>query len=184
MSAKRTLIFITGNKHKYQEVCAVLDKTNYEVVMQDIDLPEIQGTDDEIIINKAEYAKSVINGPFIVEDSGLEYEALNGLPGPYVKWFLQKVGNHGLVKMLSGYENKNARAVCNIAYYDGLNMHMFKGVVPGTIVNEAGSSKFGWDNIFKPVNHDQSYGEMSPEYKNMISHRRMAVDKLKAVLNN
>ena len=177
-----SITFVTGNKHKHREVQEVL--TNYDVVMQDIDLPEIQGTDDEIIMHKAEYATKIVKGPFIVEDSSLEYDALNGMPGPYVKWFLKSIGNDGLVKILDGYDDKGANAICNIAYYDGTNIHLFKGVTHGSIVPSAGTSKFGWDNIFKPDGFKQTYGEIPPEFKNSISHRRKALDELKKILNN
>jgi inosine triphosphate pyrophosphatase len=177
-----SIVFVTGNKHKAREVQMVL--TDLKVIMQDIDLPEIQGSDEEIIRCKAEHAKGLIKGKFIVEDSGLEYEALNGMPGPYVKWFLTSIGNDGLVKLLAGYDNKRANAVCNIAYYDGTIIHIFKGVVKGTIVESRGTSAFGWDNIFKPDGFDQTYGEMPPELKNSLSHRFKALYQLKQALNN
>ena len=172
-----SIIFVTGNKYKHSEVQSVF--ADREIIMEDIDLPEIQGTDNEIILCKAEHAKKIIKGKFMVEDSCLEYDALNGMPGPYVKWFLKSIGNEGLVKLLAGYDNKRATAICNIAYYDGTTIHIFKGTVNGTIVSPTGTSTFGWDNIFKPDGFDQTYGEMAPELKNTISHRRKALDNLK-----
>jgi inosine triphosphate pyrophosphatase len=97
------LIFITGNINKYHEFHNDLKK-HCDLFMHNIDLPEIQGTDDEIIKYKAEYAKEIYkNTPFIVEDTSLEFEALNGMPGPYIKWFLKNTKAEGLVKMLGTF---------------------------------------------------------------------------------
>lgn len=179
---KMSIVFVTGNKHKYQEVQSVLK--NYDIIMENIDLPEIQGTDDEITKHKMEYAKIFVKGKFMVEDSSLEYNALNGMPGVYVKWFLNSIGNNGLVKLLDGYENKSASAICNIGYYDGNDNHIFRGVAKGKIVPSNGTSLFGWDNIFMPDGFDQTYGQMDRELKNSISHRRIALDKLNNHLSN
>lgn len=61
----------------------------------------------------------IVDGPVIVEDTCLCYNALQGLPGPYIKWFMEKLGNEGLVRLLAGWEDKSAQAICTIAYFDG-----------------------------------------------------------------
>lgn len=152
--------------------------------MQNIDLPEIQGTDDEIIACKAKYAKDILkNTPFIVEDTSLEFDALNGMPGPYIKWFLKYTKVENIVKMLQSFDNKSAKAVCNIAYSDGDCIHYIKGICFGSIVNQKGTSTFGWDNIFKPDGFEITFGEMELSQKNNISHRGKAVESLKKILN-
>ena len=176
------IIFVTGNRNKYNEVSSFLSQYGFTVCMKDIDLPEIQGSDVEIIQHKAECALNEINQPFIVEDSCLEFDALGGLPGPYIKWFLKNIGNKGLVKMLDSFDNKNGNAVCNIAYFDGSTIRYFKGVDKGTIVPEKGTSQFGWDNIFQPDGFNVTYGEMEIALKNRISHRGKALSMLKKAL--
>ena len=65
-------------------------------------------------------AAGQIDGPTLVGDTSLCYNALHGLPGPYVKWFLDKLGHEGLNKMmLAGYADKSAYAQCVFAYVDG-----------------------------------------------------------------
>ena len=65
----------------------------------DIDLTEIQSVDPkEIIEHKLNEAKKHMKGNLVVEDTSLYFEALNGLPGPLIKWFLKTVGNEGLAK--------------------------------------------------------------------------------------
>lgn len=152
--------------------------------MQDIELPEIQGTDDEIIKCKAEYAKEFCKHiPFIVEDTSLGFDALGGMPGPYIKWFLKYTKAENFVKMLHAFENKNATAICNIAYSDGETIHYFKGVCFGSIVAKKGTSEFGWDNVFKPNGFDLTFGEMDYLQKSKISHRGNAVESLIKILS-
>jgi non-canonical purine NTP pyrophosphatase (RdgB/HAM1 family) len=61
-------------------------------------------------------------------------------------------------------------------------MHFFEGKVKGTVVSPRGANGFGWDVIFVPEGYDKTFGEMSFEEKNRISHRRLVVDKLSAFL--
>lgn len=89
--------FITGNQHKLAEVQAILP----EVVQLDIDLPEIQSNDpQEIIEVKLIEALKHHNGPCIVEDTGLYLDAMNGLPGPFIKFFIKSLGSLGLAEMI------------------------------------------------------------------------------------
>lgn len=102
--------------------------------------------------------------------------------GPYIKWFLDKVGPDGLYKMLSGFEDKTATAICTFAYYSGEKddeVLLFHGKTPGQIVSPRGPSDFGWDPCFQPLGYEQTYAELSKEVKNEISHRSKALDALK-----
>jgi len=185
--SKKLLKFITGNEGKAREFSQILGE-EYEFELVDIDLPEIQGTPIEIIESKVDAAKNVVDGPFIVEDSSLDFEAWsNGeicLPGPYVKWYLKTVGNKGMIKMLGGYDNKNATAGCYIGLYLNGETNVFSGLIPGKISDtERGENGFGWDKIFIPHGYDITFGEFDPGEKNKISHRCQAINKLKNYLN-
>ena len=81
-----------------------------------------------------------------MEDTSLCYNALKGLPGPYCKWFLDKLGHEGLNKMLAGYEDKSAYAQCIFAYCDGPDAEpiVFVGRTEGKIVPARGPTDFGW----------------------------------------
>ena len=65
------------------------------MISQDVDLPEYQGEPDDICIQKCKEASKVIQGPVLIEDTCLCFNALGGLPGPYIKWFLKKLGPAG-----------------------------------------------------------------------------------------
>ena len=66
-----------------------------KVISKDIDLPEYQGEPDDVALQKCKEAAKYINGPVIIEDTCLCFNALGGLPGPYIKWFLKKLGPSG-----------------------------------------------------------------------------------------
>ncbi|XP_026756001.2 inosine triphosphate pyrophosphatase [Galleria mellonella] len=182
----RTLTFVTGNVKKLEEVRAILG-SNFplEIVNHNLDLPELQGEIDEVSIRKCQEAARRLKKPVIVEDTSLCFNALKGLPGPYIKWFLEKLEPEGLYKLLTGWEDKSAEAVCTFAYCPGneackdLDVVIFQGKTKGTIVPPRGTRDFGWDCVFQPEGYDKTYAELPKEEKNKISHRYKALDKMK-----
>ena len=178
------ITFVTGNKNKLNEVNQMLKMKSSKLLLRalSLDLPEYQGTSDYITEQKTLMAESIVNGPVIVEDTSLHFNALNGLPGSYIKWFYEKLNNDGLIKMLSGFDDKSAYAVCTLGLCIGPDKKvlLFQGKIDGEIVLPRKSSEksFGWDPIFEPNGFNQTFSEMSNELKNSISHRKLALDKL------
>lgn len=174
------LYFITGNKNKFAEVKSILP----EIEQLDIDLPEIQEVDPHKIIEaKLNEALKHHEGAFFVEDTSLCLDAMNGLPGPLIKWFVAKVGNQGIFEIAQRYENNRAQARTLIGYAkSGGDICFFEGVVPGKIVSPVNAPGFGWDVIFVPDGQDKTFAEMGVEEKNKISMRKLAAMKLKAFL--
>ena len=158
----------------------------YSITNKSLDLDEIQGTIEEVTINKAKAAANILQGPVLVEDTCLGFEAFNNLPGPYIKWFVKSIGLSGLVDMLYKFENKGANAICTFGYCEGPNaeVKLFQGVTKGNIVDSRGPTDFGWDSVFEPEGFDQTYAEMDKKNKNTISHRFRALDKLRDFLTN
>lgn len=180
MTVKK-LNFITGNQGKLTEVRALLGDL-VELDNQKVELDEIQGTIDEIAKDKCRRASKAINGPALTEDTALEFHALKGLPGPYIKWFLGALGHEGLNNLLAAYEDKTAEAVTTFALATGPDDEpiLFQGRTTGRIVPARGPSTFAastWDPIFEY--EGQTYAEMGKDAKNKISHRSKALDKLK-----
>ncbi|XP_071820298.1 inosine triphosphate pyrophosphatase-like [Apostichopus japonicus] len=174
------LVFVTGNKHKLEEVNAILGG-KIAVKAESIDLPEFQGEPDFISEAKCREAIKHIEGPVIVEDTCLCFNAFGGLPGPYIKWFLKKLGPAGLHKMLQGFEDKSAYALCTFAYSSGNpedEIKLFCGKTPGKIVEPRGPIDFGWDPCFQPDDFQQTFAEMPKDIKNKISHRGKALAAL------
>ncbi|MGY8762684.1 MAG: non-canonical purine NTP pyrophosphatase, partial [Nitrospinaceae bacterium] len=112
------LKFVTSNADKLREATDILGFSLDQVSSLKID--EIQSDDiNKIVIHKAKKSYDIIKLPVLVEDSGLFFTAWNGLPGPFIKWFETSVGCHGLLKMMEGFENRKALAVCFVAIFDG-----------------------------------------------------------------
>jgi inosine triphosphate pyrophosphatase len=182
----KSLNFVTGNKNKLLETSKILQNTIPKLVSINLDLPELQGSSpEEISRAKCRIAsKSAGKGvPVIVEDTSLCFNALNGLPGPYIKWFLDSIGHEGLNKLIEGYEDKSAYALCIFSYSDDPEKEpkTFIGKCHGKIVPPRGPpNSFGWDPIFQPDGFDETFAEMSKEVKNTISHRLLALDQFKA----
>lgn len=180
MKAIASLVFVTGSSRKLREAREIL--APIEIATQALDLPEPQGTPEEIAAEKARLAFKQLKVPLFVEDTSLHITALGGLPGPYVKHFLETIGNEGIAKMLSAFRDKSAVSRTTIAYClaDGV-VRVVKGEARGRIVEPRGTSNFGtfgFDPIFQPEGKRRTYAEMAPEEKNAISQRRKALEAL------
>eukprot|EP01084_Bolivina_argentea_P274984 468843_1 len=195
----RTVCFITGNLNKLKEVNAILHSmckdgnSPISLVHRKLDLPELQGDPVSIAQEKCRVASCRVMGPVIVEDTSLCFNSMGGLPGPYVKDFLEKLGPENLALMLSSYVDKSANAQCIFTFCEGPGekVQVFKGITKGRIVYPPrGKRIFGWDCIFEPLQeelkgmdgesdyHGLTYAELPIEIKNRISHRYKAVFKL------
>mmetsp|Transcript_18984 Transcript_18984/g.19100 ORF Transcript_18984/g.19100 Transcript_18984/m.19100 type:complete len:232 (+) Transcript_18984:97-792(+) len=151
----KSVTFVSSNEMKIREVKQILgDSLPMQLRFENLELDEPQATPISISQAKCRQAASMCNGPVIVEDTSLCFNALNGLPGPYIKWFYEAVGNEGLAKMLNGFEDKTAYAQCVLSYCSGpgpdkgRNIKTFVGSVDGNIVPPDGPAGFGWDPIF------------------------------------
>lgn len=175
------LHFITGNKGKFEEVAAVLP----DLIQLDIDLPEIQAIDPRAVIRaKLDAALHHTSGEFLVEDTSLMLDCLNGLPGPLIKWFLKTVGNQGLFEIAKRFGVFGAEAKVMVGYArNHEEIYFFEGSLRGGIVSPRGDGGIGWDPIFQPDGHTKTFAEMTQEEKNQISMRRIAVDQLKIFLD-
>ena len=190
-AAKPAITFVTGNKKKVEEIKRILldgdTDLPFEITNRKIDLPELQGDPLEIAEEKCRLAAKTVNGPVLTEDTSLCFNSLNGLPGPYIKWFLEKCGHDGLNSMLDGFEDKSAYAQTVMAFTmgPGQKVALFDGRTAGMIVPPRGSLDFGWDPVFEPLEgNGKTYAEMTKEEKNAISHRARSMAKLQIYLHN
>ncbi|TYH55404.1 hypothetical protein ES332_D09G232900v1 [Gossypium tomentosum] len=188
----RPVTFVTGNAKKLEEVKSILGQS---IPFQSLklDLPELQGEPEEISKEKARLA-AVQGLPgihhllcffsflFIVLVFLNDFIFVKLLAGPYIKWFLQKIGHEGFNNLLMAYEDKSAYALCAFSFALGPDVEpvTFLGKTPGKIVPARGPNDFGWDPIFQPDGYDQTYAEMPKEEKNKISHRSRALDMVKS----
>jgi inosine triphosphate pyrophosphatase len=182
MTSIPSIIFVTGkpdNMHKLKETNAIL---GISLSSAKIDLPELQGEPEDVAKSKSRYAYNLLKSPVLIEDTSLCYNALGGLPGVYVKWFLDKTGQEGLFNMLAAYKDNSAYTQCIFAYCFSEEEEpiLFVGRCTGQIVSPRGPDNFGWDTIFQPDNEIETFAEMPSKRKNEISHRARALEQLKA----
>lgn len=177
------IVVATANKHKVEE---------YKKLLGDIDVdlksladfpnfPEVEENGQSFKENasiKAIAASKYCQAPAFADDSGLEVEALDGRPGIYSSRYAAS-DSERIAKLLGELENKEnrrARFVCAIAIaFNGEVLETFEGTVEGTItLAPRGDGGFGYDPVFQPDGHDQTFGELPSEVKNSISHRARA----------
>jgi non-canonical purine NTP pyrophosphatase (RdgB/HAM1 family) len=174
------LTLVTGNMGKLAE-WRRLAAAQYDLDSVDIDLDEIQSLDGRAITaDKARRAYKIVGKPVIVEDISAGLDILEGLPGPFIKFFQQKLGKNALYTLSNG--GAAATVTCTACYYDGTNYIYGEGTVHGSAVQARGENGFGFDFCFAPHGQTMTYAEMTPAQKDAISHRRLAVDNLLAQL--
>jgi len=169
--------FITGNEGKARYVAEWL---GHDVPRHKIDLDELQTLNlRELITHKVKQAYSVLKTPVLVEDAQLSFTAMGGLPGPFIRWFIDELGYDGICKMLNNYNDRTAHGKICYALYDGKNMQFFEGEMHGKIAKEPrGTGGFGFDAIFINDGFSKTRAEMTEQEYAQTSYRKIALDKL------
>ena len=188
------LVFATNNKNKILEVQQMLPPTIEIISLESIgcfeEIPETADTIEENAIMKANYITEKYGYDCFADDTGLEVEALNGVPGVYSARYAGEQRNsddnmNKLLKALTGQPNRKAQFKTVIALNLGGEKHLFKGIANGEITLEkTGNQGFGYDPIFKPEGFDVTFAQLSLEEKGAISHRGKATEQLIAFLKN
>lgn len=186
------LVFATHNHNKAKEIQALVPEGITIVTLYDLqcneDIPETAPTLEGNAIQKAEYIVNQFNLNVFADDTGLEIEALNGEPGVISARYAgeQRDSNQNMdlvLKKMNGIENRTAQFRTAIALYWEGEMHLFEGIVKGTMRTEkSGEEGFGYDPIFEPENCSKTFAEMSLDEKNKMSHRARALEKMIAFL--
>lgn len=179
----KNLTLITGNPNKAAEFERLL---GVDVAHQKLSLPEIQETDVEKVARlKAEAAFARLGTAVFVDDTGLYINAWGSLPGALIAWFLDNVGNRGILRMLDDWEDRSARVVTALGYCDEDGSRVFTGSLNGSIAEaERGANGFGYDAIFIPENSNKTFAEMTGPEKDAISMRAAAAQLLKNYLED
>lgn len=144
----KNVTFITGNQHKADYLSRIL---GVPLKHRAVDITEIQSTSlEEIVEHKVRQAYMVAKCPVLVEDVALGFTALGGLPGPFIKFFVEAPnGLENLCRMLDGFDDRSAVAACVFGYYDGEQIKLFRAELGGAIAKHpVGNGGFGWDKIF------------------------------------
>ncbi|MDB5166375.1 MAG: inosine triphosphate pyrophosphatase isoform [Candidatus Saccharibacteria bacterium] len=171
------LTLVTGSANKLKEWQRLLPA---DIALDHVayDLTEIQSADAaEIATAKAKAAYELAGVPVVIEDVSAGLDSLAGLPGPYIKFFEEKLGPAALFTVAGNVEAA-ATATCYLAYYDGTDTLIFTGTTHGKTVSPRGENGFGFDTVFMPEGQTKTYAEMSPAEKDSLSHRSRAIAKL------
>lgn len=183
MKPQNKLLVATRNKGKAKEFEGIL-KTPLEIV--DVFIDEVQSMDLEYVSRKkTEEAYKILKKPLITDDVGVFIKAWNGFPGPFAKFILNSLGNKKILSLLKNEKDRSVIVKSAVGYHDGKKVHVFTGGIKGTLAfKEKGVEGYGFDPIVIPNGQTQTFAQMGPKRKNMLSHRRKALDKLKKFLDS
>ncbi len=206
----KTIVAATRNKHKIEEIGAITGKFGMTIVSRDeagvplVEIPETGTTFEENSYIKASEIMKLCGQITVADDSGLVVDCLDGAPGVYSARFAGFEGlwpedaagidtsdednNAKLIRLIRDvpYEKRTARfvSVITMVYPDGKTI-VARGTVEGHLVlEEKGDGGFGYDPLFVPEGYDKTFGELSPQIKNSISHRANALKELHDKLEN
>ena len=186
------LIVATRNAHKAQEIAALLPPLYEVLTLADFpQAPEIEENGASFAENarlKSCGISALLPGLVLADDSGLCVDALGGAPGVHSARFAGVHGddaanNRKLLAELSarpGDAPFRARFVCAMSLAEGgRELAAFDGRVEGHItLTPSGKGGFGYDPLFVPEGHDETFADMPAEAKNRISHRSRALRQL------
>ena len=188
------IIFATGNKGKLKEVQKIFEDTVHKVIsLYDLgDVPTIEEngeTFEENAFIKAEAIFNLYGKPVIADDSGLSVDQLGGDPGVYSARYAGENctyddNNKKLIKVLNELPSPHpAKFLCCAVYFDGMKRISAMGELRGEIIPDyRGTNGFGYDPIFLPNGFERTLAELTTEEKNEISHRALAFNHLKELL--
>ena len=193
MAETKKIVFATNNAHKLEEIRRIVGDSLAVLSLSDIgcnvDIPENEETLEGNAMAKARYVKEHYGYDCFADDTGLEVEALGGAPGVHSARYAPGTSHDSqanmarLLQEMKGEENRRARFRTVIALIQGSEETMVEGIVEGEILTEQhGESGFGYDPIFRPIESDLTFAQMSADEKNLISHRGRATAKLLKIL--
>ena len=187
------VVLASKNPHKLVEISKITEKFGFELVLQselgvDIDVEETGTTFEENSLLKAQAVMEATGLPALADDSGIAVDALNGEPGIYSAryGFDESLDDWGrLLLLLKNTENvpdgsRQAQFVCVITMVtpDG-QVIQARGEAHGELLRQAtGTGGFGYDPIFYYPPLGKAFAELSPEEKNQVSHRAVALKLL------
>lgn len=187
------ILVATKNKGKVREIKSILNEFNVlclDDVGIDVDVEENGTTFEENALIKAREISKLTGKTVIADDSGLEVDYLDGAPGIYSARYCEGSDDDRVNKLLSELkdvpqEKRGAHFTCAIAivYADGRE-YTFRGECYGIIDTEKkGENGFGYDPVFYFPEFNMTLAEVDADVKNKVSHRSIALEKLKTFLS-
>jgi XTP/dITP diphosphohydrolase len=187
------IIFASNNKHKIREISNILGDSFTLLSLSDInmeeDIPENEPTLEANALHKARHIHAATGMNVFADDTGLEVDALDGIPGVHSARFAGEMKDSDaniekLLAMLGNNPERRARFRTLIALIFEGREYLFEGRSEGLIIKEKrGNNGFGYDPVFIPDGYDKTFAEMNLDEKNRISHRSKAFEKLRLFLS-
>lgn len=191
----KTIVLASRNEHKIEELRSTLAPLNIELKstfdfahLEEVveDKPTLEGN----ALKKARYVYEKTGLPSLADDTGLEVDALDGRPGVYSARYAGESATYQdnvdkLLDEMAGVDQKNRKAQFRtvIAFVTDNETYTFEGVCRGEIIQKPrGDKGFGYDPVFLPDGHRETFAELDTEIKNEISHRGKAIQELRRFL--
>jgi XTP/dITP diphosphohydrolase len=178
----KKITFVTQNKNKLADAQKLL--SDFEVQHVDFSVDEVQSMDvREIIEHKLKQAMEKVEGPLFVMDASLSFSALNGFPGPLIKFFYEKIGDKKITEIINELGDDKCIWTNSLGYFDGEKIHFLEEVVEGKVPCEPrGENGFHWDTIFIPDGSTKTLAEMDFEEKQSYATTKKLFEKLSKIL--
>lgn len=184
------MIFASNNKGKIKEIKSIFkDEEIISLKEANVEIDVIEDADSFYgnALKKAKEIFELTNIPVIADDSGICIDAFDGWPGVLTHRFAGEEAtdeerNAIMLDKVNTQDNKNAKVICNLVYYDGKEIVVGEGILKGTIVSPRGTNGFGFDPIFE-LESGKTLAELTSEEKNITSARYLAALDLKNKLS-
>jgi XTP/dITP diphosphohydrolase len=195
MITKKKIVVATHNINKQKEINALLKDLNVNVLGMEHfpiinSIEETGSTLFENSLIKSRTVSQLTGLATIADDTGLEVDALHGSPGVYSARYAGSNATYEanvekllfeLIEVPEALRTARFRTV--ISYVDNKKEFVDEGVIEGMITfKPSGNKGFGYDPIFKPLGFEKTFSEISQDKKNIISHRALALKKIKKTL--
>ena len=157
----KKITYVTGNWAKIESAKKFLEPLGFKIDNVKMDTIEIQAdTASQVAMFSAKDASEKLKCDVLKNDSGLYVDALKGFPGPYTHYADDTIGEDGLLKLLEGETNRNAKFIESFAFCEyGKEPVVFESVTYGTIATEkSGTYGWSWDFVFIPKGQTKTLG--------------------------
>ena len=195
MTLVKEIVIATHNPDKKKEIMIALRELGVNILSLDNfpEIGEIEETGSTLLENsliKARTVSAVTGKPAIADDTGLEVDALNGAPGIYSARYagINVSYEDNIRKLLSEMSSfdmgsRTARFRTVVSFHSSNEELWTEGVIEGSItMNAIGKGGFGYDPVFRVRKTGKTFAEMTRQEKNRISHRGVALDKMRQLL--
>ena len=177
------LTFVTGNENKRQYYESILGES---LLKSELDLAEVQSLDLRTVLEaKARAAYDILKTPLFVDDVSFVIEELNGLPGPFIRWFIEALTPEGVCRLADMTQTRRAVTYVGIGYCDENGCKVFIAEQKGTVAEHPqGTGGFGWDSIMVQDGYGVTRAELTPDEYEKASIRKRALNELKSYLHD